>query len=85
MKEQIIRFLQDEWQNNRGRSLGLLLGALFAIFVLLFGFWRTIFCIVCALVGMYIGRWAERRGTWAEMREDMMESAFVQRLFRRGR
>ena len=52
MKEQIIRFLQDEWQNNRGRSLGLLLGALFAIFVLLFGFWRTIFCIVCALVGM---------------------------------
>jgi len=27
----------------------------------------------------------ERRGTWAEIREDMMESAFVQRLFRRVR
>ncbi|EKU71524.1 DUF2273 domain-containing protein [Selenomonas sp. F0473] len=85
MKEQIIRFLQEEWQNNRGRSMGLLLGAAFGIAVLVFGFWRTVFFIACALLGMCIGRWIERRGTWAGMRADMMESAFMQRLFRRIR
>lgn len=85
MKESLLLFLRNQWQNNHGRSMGLVLGGLFAIAVLVFGFWPTVFFICCALIGMYVGQWRERSGTWAELHESMMESAFVQRLFRRMR
>lgn len=85
MKESLLLFLRDQWQNNRGRSAGFLLGGLFGIAVLVFGFWPTVFFLCCAVIGMYIGQWKERSGTWTDLRGNMMESVFVQRLFRRMR
>ena len=79
MKENILLFLQDQWQSHRGRSAGLLLGALFGISVLIFGFWSTLFVILCAGIGMYIGVWIEREGGWSEM----FDTSALNRLFRR--
>ena len=79
MKENILRFLQDEWENHRGRTAGLLLGVLFGVSVLLFGFWRTLFVILCAGLGMYIGLRAERVGGWAKL----IDTSALNRLFRR--
>jgi len=79
MKENILLFLQDQWQSHRGRSAGLLLGALFGISVLIFGFWSTLFVILCAGIGMYIGVRTEREGGWSEM----FDTTALNRLFRR--
>jgi len=79
MKENILLFLQDQWQEHRGRTAGLLLGALFGISVLLFGFWSTLFVILCAGIGMYIGLQTEREGGWSEL----FDTSALSRLFRR--
>lgn len=79
MKENILLFLQDQWQNHRGRTAGLLLGLFFGITVLLFGFWHVVFVLLCAGIGMYIGLRAERAGGWAEL----IDTSALNRLFRR--
>ena len=79
MKENLLRVLQEQWENHRGRTAGLLLGALFGIFVLLFGFWSMVFIILCAGIGMYIGVRIEREGGWSEM----FDTSALNRLFRR--
>ena len=79
MKENILLFLQDQWQSHRGRSAGLLLGALFGISVLIFGFWSTLFVILCAGIGMYIGLRVERVGSWSEL----IDTSALSRFFRR--
>ena len=79
MKENLLRFLQEQWLNHRGRTAGLLIGTLFGIFVLLFGFWSMVFVLLCAGIGMYIGVRAERVGGWKEL----FDSSALSRLFRR--
>ena len=79
MKEDLLRFLQGLWQNHRGRSIGLLSGVFFGVSVLLFGFWRMLFVIFCAGIGMYIGSKIERVGGFAEF----LDMSVLQRLFRR--
>ena len=78
MKEYVLLFLQDQWLRHRGRTLGLLLGAIFGICVLLFGFWHIVFVLLCAAVGMYIGLQAERAGSWTEL----IDTSALHRLFR---
>mgnify|MGYP001000497444 FL=1 len=79
MKENILLLLQDQWEHHRSRTVGLLLGALFGICVLIFGFWHIVFVILCAAIGMYIGLRAERVGGWAEL----IDTSVLNRLFRR--
>ena len=79
MKENLLLFLQNEWQNHRGRSAGLLIGTIFALSILLFGFWKTLFVIFCAGIGMYIGLRIERASSWTEL----VDTTPLNRLFRR--
>ena len=79
MKENLLRFLQEQWLNHRGRTAGLLIGTLFGIFVLLFGFWSMVFVILCAGIGMYIGLRVERVGSWSEL----IDTSALSRFFRR--
>ena len=79
MKENILLFLQDQWQSHRGRTAGFLLGTLFGVCVLLFGFWSTLFVILCAGIGMYIGLRVERVGSWSEL----LDTSALSRFFRR--
>ena len=79
MKENILLLLQNQWEHHRSRTVGLLLGALFGICVLIFGFWHIVFVILCAAIGMYIGLRAERVGGWAEL----IDTSVLSRLFRR--
>ncbi|KRQ86833.1 hypothetical protein ABG79_01324 [Caloramator mitchellensis] len=51
-KEYLINFVNQ----NRGKSLGCAIGLLFALFVLLIGFFKTIFILICSYIGYYIGR-----------------------------
>jgi len=79
MKEHLLLLLQDQWEHHRGRTAGLLVGTLFGVFVLLFGFWHIVFILLCAGVGMYIGMRVERSGGLAEL----IDMSALSRLFRR--
>lgn len=79
MKENLLLLLQDQWEYHRGRTVGLLIGTLFGISVLLFGFWQIVFILLCAGIGMYIGLRVEQVGGWAEL----IDTSVLNRLFRR--
>ncbi|HQA08528.1 MAG TPA: DUF2273 domain-containing protein [Syntrophomonadaceae bacterium] len=53
MWEKVIPFLFIE---HRGKTIGVLLGLLASILFVTFGFWRTVFIIICIAVGYFIGK-----------------------------
>lgn len=48
------------WQEGRGQCLGLASGIILALMILLIGFWRTAFIVLCGGVGLYLGRKSDR-------------------------
>lgn len=55
MKDEILTEIRSLWDNHKNASLGVLLGLLFSVLVLVFGFWNMVFVSVCAGVGLFIG------------------------------
>ncbi|SEF82211.1 Small integral membrane protein [Caloramator fervidus] len=49
-------YIIDIIKANKGKFLGAFLGLLFSIFVLIIGFFRTIFIVICIYFGYYIGK-----------------------------
>ena len=78
MKEYLLQLLQEQWMYHRERTGGLVLGTLFGVCVLLFGFWNIVFVILCAGIGMYIGLQSEHR-RWSEI----IDLSGLRNLFRR--
>ncbi|MBR3623733.1 MAG: DUF2273 domain-containing protein [Selenomonadaceae bacterium] len=60
MKEDIELELKNLWNNHRKASFGLLLGILLGAFVLTFGFFNTLFVVLCAVLGLLIGKQLDR-------------------------
>ena len=44
------------WQRHYGKIIGCLVGLLFALSVVKYGFWRSIFILACLGIGYYIGK-----------------------------
>jgi len=53
---EVDKFLAELWRNHRGKIIGILLGFLFALFVVSFNFWKAIFITLCICIGFYIGK-----------------------------
>lgn len=55
MKEDILNFIKYQLKEHRGRTIGIVAGFAVALSILLFGFFSTLFVIICAGVGLFIG------------------------------
>jgi uncharacterized membrane protein len=53
MWENLFRII---FEQHRGKAIGILLGLLASILFISYGFWRTIFIIVCIALGFFIGK-----------------------------
>lgn len=51
-KEKLLEF----YKAHSGEIIGTFIGALFGIFVITVGFWKTVFVGLCAFIGYYIGK-----------------------------
>jgi len=49
-------FLIHIWRNHRGKIIGVALGLIFALFVISFGFFKSLFICLCIAVGLFIGK-----------------------------
>ncbi|MGI6328340.1 MAG: DUF2273 domain-containing protein [Dethiobacteria bacterium] len=56
--EEFLRFAKE----NPGKILGGAIGLLIAVIIVVFGFWRGIFIILCVLAGVLIGARVETNG-----------------------
>ena len=51
-KERILEY----YENHKGEVIGAGSGLIFAVLVLIFGFWSMLFVLLCASVGWYLGK-----------------------------
>ena len=52
----------DMISRHKGEVIGGILGLLFALFILLFGFFKTLFIILCIAIGIFVGgRYFEKK------------------------
>ncbi len=55
MKDDIKQCLDWLWATHRGCVIGAVVGAFLAICILIFGFFRTAFVMICVTVGIWLG------------------------------
>jgi len=48
--------LAEIWQNHSGKIIGIIVGMLAGIFILVFGFFHTMFVMLCMIAGYVIGK-----------------------------
>lgn len=59
--------LLNIFQNNRAKCIGAFLGLLFGISSLVVGFFKTIFIVICIVLGYYIGKKIDNRESIIEV------------------
>ena len=47
------------WEKHKGKIIGVVIGLLFAICVVNYGFWPSLFILACVFLGYYIGKRAD--------------------------
>ena len=87
MKEECARLFQEAWENHRGCVMGAVLGALIAILILLFGFWRMLFIGICVLLGLWLGNRIDKAddGWLQDLRENGIDNVLATIRQKRGR
>ncbi|MEA1960247.1 MAG: DUF2273 domain-containing protein [Bacillota bacterium] len=53
MFEKLILYIFTE---HRGKAIGILLGLVASLLFISYGFWRTIFIMICIALGYFIGK-----------------------------
>ncbi|MGE5474617.1 MAG: DUF2273 domain-containing protein [Ignavibacteriales bacterium] len=51
-KEKLLEY----YENHKGEVIGTSIGVLFAVLVLVFGFFSMLFVVICAGIGWYLGK-----------------------------
>ncbi|MPL84348.1 hypothetical protein SDC9_30313 [bioreactor metagenome] len=47
---------EEIWQNHSGKIIGVVAGLLIGIFIIVFGFFRTLFVLLCVAAGYIVGK-----------------------------
>jgi len=55
MLESLKKFVADFFETYCSRKVGFILGAVMGVAILLFGFFNTLFVVLCGLVGLFVG------------------------------
>ena len=58
MKDTLLKILKE----HRGKLIGGVAGLIFAVLVLLLGFWKSLFIALCVGVGVYLGSLGDGKG-----------------------
>lgn len=55
MLESIKKFVANFFESYCSRKVGFILGAVAGVAILLFGFFNTLFVVLCGLIGLFVG------------------------------
>ena len=76
MKEDMKNFMEAVWKNHRGRFIGTITGLFIGLSVLVFGFFKTLFVLICAVIGLYIGGKVDNHEDLFRLLEKLVPSRF---------
>jgi uncharacterized membrane protein len=69
-------YLIDIFLNNRGKCIGVLIGLLIAVLSLTIGFFKTLFVVICLLLGYYIGKKIDNKESIIEIIERILPNGW---------
>ena len=70
MWENLFRII---FEQHRGKAIGIVLGLLASILFISYGFWRTIFIIICIALGFFIGKEIDEKKNFEQWLKHMFK------------
>lgn len=67
------------FSDHRGKVIGVSLGLIIGIFVLLIGFWKTLFLLLCMGIGYWIGGISDKKGRFVAFLDRILPKGFDDR------
>jgi uncharacterized membrane protein len=68
--------LEEAWHNHRGKLVGTILGIIIGISILLFGFFKTLFIMICGLIGLFVGKRVDEKDDLMNIVEKIIPPGF---------
>lgn len=69
-------FLEDAWQSHRGKLVGTVLGVVLGASIMIFGFFKTVFIMICALIGLFVGKRVDDKDDIMDIVEKIIPPGF---------
>lgn len=64
------------WQHHNGKLIGAGLGCLIGVFIILFGFFNTLFVLTFTVIGYVIGKKIDEKETIVEIIEKLLPPGY---------
>lgn len=73
------------WHDHRGKISGFALGFVISLSILIFGFFKTLFVLICAGIGLFIGNKIDKNDDLSETAENILDQLqkIIPPIFRR--
>ncbi len=73
IKEKVLKIFQS-LGDKKGRTIGAIIGFIIGIFILIIGFFRTLFIVICTWLGYYLGKISDDRENFNDILKKVMRN-----------
>ena len=70
------KFLQELWAQHSGKIIGLTAGFVIGVLILLFGFFRTLFVLLCMIAGYIVGKRIDEKEDIMDILEKLLPPGY---------
>ena len=70
------RLLQELWKYHSGKIVGGILGFLLGLFILMLGFFQTLFLLFCIMAGYIIGKRIDEKEDLADILDKLLPPGY---------
>lgn len=70
------KLLEEIWQNHSGKIIGVVLGFTLGLFIILFGFFRTFFILLCVSAGFLVGKRIDEKENIMEILDKLLPPGY---------
>lgn len=70
------KLLEEIWQNHSGKIIGVVLGFTLGLFIILFGFFRTFFILLCVGAGFLVGKRIDEKENIMEILDKLLPPGY---------
>lgn len=70
------KFINQLWQDHRGKIIGAVSGFLLGILIILFGFFQTLFVTACMVIGYVIGKRIDEKEDIVEILDKLLPPGY---------
>lgn len=67
---------EEVWQNHSGKIIGVTAGLMIGIFIITFGFFRTLFVLFCVTAGYIVGKRIDEKEDITEILDRLLPPGY---------